>query len=142
MDAESGQSYSMVAHSINLLQEEGAKPEKEDCVEPEEAWPSMVGHQVVVGVEEESVLPYYASMAAHCSFDPEWKEEGIVSSGVSHQLINHCERVDEEEILKQNVPAKWEEMPSSENHLERGVREAEVRDIREEAEIDPRRSHI
>merc|ERR1719234_1726966 len=102
----------------------------------------MVGHQVVVGLEEESDLPYYASMAAHCSFVPEWTDEGIVSSGVSHQLLNQCKMEDEEDVLKQNVPAKWGEKPSIENHLERGVREAEVIKIRKEAEIDPRRSQI
>merc|ERR1719234_1916433 len=96
----------------------------------------------MVRVEEESDLPYYASMAAHCSSVPEWREEGTVSSGVSHQLLNQQERVDEEDVLKQNVPAKWEEKPSIENHLERGVMEAEVSDIRKEAEKDPRRSHI
>merc|ERR1719234_781101 len=113
----------MVAHSINLLQEElDATPEKkEDCVEPE-GWASMVGHQVVVGVEEESDLPYFVSMAAHCSFVPEWTEEGIVSSSVSHQLLNQSERVDEEDVLKQNVPAKCEGKPSSENHLDTCVR--------------------
>merc|ERR1719239_1967866 len=104
-DAESGQSCSMVAHSLNLLQEEDAKPEKEDYAEPEEGWASMVGHQVV-GTEE-SDLPY-ASMAAHCSFIPEWKEEGIVSSGVPHQLFNQHER-EEEDVPKQNGPEKWEE---------------------------------
>jgi len=105
-DAESGQSCSMVAHSINLIQEEDTKPEKEDYAEPEEVWTSMVGHQVV-GTEE-SDLPH-ASMAAHCSFIPEWKEEGIVSSGVSHQLLNQCKWEEEDDILKQNVPEKWEE---------------------------------
>merc|ERR1719234_467855 len=96
----------------------------------------------MVRVEEESDLPYYASMAAHCSSVPEWREEGTVSSGVSHQLLNQQERVDEEDVLKQNVPAKWEEKPSIENHLERGIREEEVSKIRNEADIDPRRSHI
>merc|ERR1719239_1413282 len=104
-DAESGQSCSMVAHSINLIQEEDTKPEKVDFAEPEEVWTSMVGHHVV-GTEE-SDLPF-ASMAAHCSFVPEWKEEGIVSSGVSHQLLNQCER-EEENVPKQNVSEKWAE---------------------------------
>merc|ERR1712222_193307 len=48
-------------------------------------------------------------MAAHRSFIPEWKEEGIVSSGVSHQLLNQCKWEEEDDILKQNVPEKWEE---------------------------------
>merc|ERR1719193_1704573 len=96
----------MVAHSINLIQEEEAKPEKEDYAEPEEVWASMVGHQVV-GTEELD-LPF-ASMAAHCSFVPEWKEEGTISSGVSHQLLNQQHEREEEDILKQNVPEKWEE---------------------------------
>merc|ERR1719184_269868 len=83
-----------------------AKPEREDMdyAEPE-AWVSMVGHQVVGA--EESDLPY-ASMAAHWSFIPEWKEEGTVSSGVSHQLLNQRE-MEEDDILKQNVPEKREE---------------------------------
>merc|ERR1719391_40437 len=67
--------------------------------------PSMVGHQVVEA--EEPDLPY-ASMAAHWSFVPEWKEEGTVSSGVSHQLLNQHD-MEEDDILKQNVPEKWEE---------------------------------
>merc|ERR1719193_3057311 len=83
-----------------------AKPEREDkdYAEPE-AWVSMVGHQVVGA--EESDLPY-ASMAAHWAFIPEWKEEGTVSSGVSHQLLNQRE-MEEDDILKQNVPEKREE---------------------------------
>merc|ERR1740123_2175376 len=101
---QSGLSYSMVANSLNLLQDEDAKPEREDHAEPE-AWVSMVGHQVVGA--EESDLPF-ASMAAHQSFVPEWREEGTVSSGVSHQLLNHRE-MEEEGVLKQDVPEKWEE---------------------------------
>merc|ERR1719209_1179259 len=45
-------------------------------------------------------------MAAHQSFIPEWREEGTVSSGVSHQLLNQRE-VEEDGILE--VPEKWEE---------------------------------
>merc|ERR1719209_2286120 len=45
-------------------------------------------------------------MAAHQSFIPEWREEGTVSSGVSHQLLNQRE-VEEDGILE--VPEKREE---------------------------------
>merc|ERR1719341_2700547 len=92
----------MVAHSLTLFQDEDAKPEREDDAEPE-AWTSMVGHQVVEA--EESDLPF-ASMAAHQSFIPEWREEGTVSSGVSHQLFN--QEMEEDGILEQEVPEKWE----------------------------------
>merc|ERR1712130_849633 len=78
---------------------EDASREREDYTE-QEAWASMVGHQVV-GVEE-SDLPF-ASMAAHHSHIPEWKEEGTVSSGVSHQVVN------QHEIEEEYVPEKWEE---------------------------------
>merc|ERR1719458_1805897 len=177
-EVESGLTYSMVAHSLNLIhQDEDVKPEREDCAEPE-AWASMVGHQVVGA--EESDLPF-VSMAAHQSFVPEWIEEGTVSSGVSHQLLNQGEMV-EDAFLKQDVPGKWEEnvredavfepfisaadqipvaemekdvslptgkLPnileveesSTDKHLEKGVREAEVCRIRK-AEIDPRRRNI
>merc|ERR1712233_298365 len=152
---------------------EDASREREDYTE-QEAWASMVGHQVV-GVEE-SDLPF-ASMAAHHSHIPEWKEEGTVSSGVSHQVVN------QHEIEEEYVPEKWEENveedavfepfisasnqipvaesekyvslpikqlpdikeveePSTEKHQDRGVREAEVCRIREEAEKDPRRRNI
>merc|ERR1719356_612755 len=47
-------------------------------------------------------------MAAHWSLIPEWKEEGTVSSGVSHQLLNQHE-IEEDDIPKQNVPKKWED---------------------------------
>merc|ERR1719237_1900540 len=104
-EVESGLSYSMVAHSLNLIhQDEDVKREREDCAEPE-AWASMVGHQVVGA--EESDLPF-ASMASHQSFIPEWIEEGTVSSGVSHQLLNQGE-MEEDAILEQDVPGKWEE---------------------------------
>merc|ERR1719384_2892998 len=91
----------MVAHSLTLLQDED---EREDDAEPE-AWTSMVGHQVVGA--EESDLPF-ASMAAHRSFIPEWREEGTVSSGVSHQLLNQRE-MEEDGVVEQEVPEKWEE---------------------------------
>merc|ERR1719384_2747908 len=91
----------MVAHSLTLLQDED---EREDDAEPE-AWASMVGHQVVEA--EESDLPF-ASMAAHQSFIPEWREEGAVSSGVSHQLLDQRE-MEEDAILEQEVPEKREE---------------------------------
>merc|ERR1712130_558785 len=144
---------------------EDASREREDYTE-QEAWASMVGHQVV-GVEE-SDLPF-ASMAAHHSHIPEWKEEGTVSSGVSHQVVN------QHEIEEEYVPEKWEENveedavfepfisasnqipvaesekyvslpikqlpdikeveePSTEKHQDRGVREAEVCRIREDAD--------
>merc|ERR1719430_1845271 len=103
-EAESGLSYSMVAHSLNLLQDKDAKPEREDDAEPE-AWASMLVHQVVEA--EESDLPF-ASMAAHQSFIPEWREVGTVSSGVSHQLLDQRE-MEEDGILEQEVPEKWEE---------------------------------
>merc|ERR1712130_343813 len=152
---------------------EDASREREDYTE-QEAWASMVGHQVV-GVEE-SDLPF-ASMAAHHYHNQEWKEEGTVSSGVSHQVVN------QHEIEEEYVPEKWEENveedavfepfisasnqipvaesekyvslpikqlpdikeveePSTEKHQDRGVREAEVCRIREEAEKDPRRRNI
>merc|ERR1719295_1785355 len=66
--------------------------------------PSMVGHQVVEA--EESDLPY-ASMAAHWSLVPEWKEEGTVSSGLSHQLLDQHD-MEEDNIPKQSVPENWE----------------------------------
>merc|ERR1719384_35143 len=91
----------MVAHSLTLLQDED---EREDDAEPE-AWTSMVGHQVVGA--EESDLPF-ASMAAHRSFIPEWREEGTVSSGVSHQLLNQRE-MEEDGVVEQEVPVSWEE---------------------------------
>merc|ERR550519_2995243 len=91
----------MVAHSLNLFQDED---EREDDAEPE-AWASMVVHQVAEA--EESDLPF-ASMAAHRSFIPEWREEGMVSSGVSHQLLDQRE-MEEDGILEQEVPEKWEE---------------------------------
>merc|ERR550539_1699896 len=168
----------MVSHSLNLIhQDEDFKPEREDYAEPE-AWLSMVGHQVLGA--EESDLPF-ASMAAHQSFIPEWREEGTVSSSVSHQLLNQGE-MEEDVIIEQDVPENREENvqedaafesvvsvgnqipvaereqdvslptgklpyileveePSTEKHLERGVREAEVCRIRK-AEIDPRRRNI
>merc|ERR550532_3434879 len=177
-EVESGLSYSMVAHSLNLVhQDKDVKHEREEYAEPE-AWASMVGHQVVGA--EESDLPF-VSMAAHQSYIPEWIEEGTVSSGVSHQLLKQGE-MEEDAILEQDVPGKWEENvqgdavfepsvsvanqipvaerekgvslptgklpyileveePSTEKHLERGVREAEVCRIRK-AEIDPRRRNI
>merc|ERR1719384_2244175 len=91
----------MVAHSLTLLQDED---EREDDAEPE-AWASMVGHQVVEA--KESDLPF-ASMAAHRSFIPEWREEGKVSSGVSHQLLNQRE-MEEDGVVEQEVPVSWEE---------------------------------
>merc|ERR1719275_170000 len=104
-EVESGLSYSMVAHSLNLIhQDKDGKPEREDYAQPE-AWASMVGHQVVGA--EESDLPF-VSMAAHQSFVPEWIEEGTVSSGVSHQLLNQGE-MEEDAILEQDVSGKWEE---------------------------------
>merc|ERR1719400_1849993 len=81
---ESGLSCSMVGPSLNLLLMEATKPEEE--AETCTSTITMVGHQVVES--EESCHPF-TSMAAHCSIVPEWKEEGIVSSGVSHQLLNH-----------------------------------------------------
>merc|ERR1719370_2052238 len=119
----------------------------------------MVGHHVV-GTEE-SDLPF-ASMAAHCSFIPEWKEEGIVSSGVSHQLLNQCkweENVHEDEVFEPLVSLP-NQIPGAERdqdvNLPLGqlpyipeveepstdVREAEDNMIRKEAEIDPRRRNI
>merc|ERR1719458_1020645 len=104
-EVESGLTYSMVAHSLNLIhQDEDVKPEREDYAQPE-AWASMVGHQVVGA--EESDLPF-TSMAAHQSFIPGWIEEGTVISGVSHQLLNQGE-MEEDAILKHDVPRKWEE---------------------------------
>merc|ERR550532_1440304 len=104
-EVESGLSYSMVAHSLNLVhQDKDVKHEREEYAEPE-AWASMVGHQVVGA--EESDLPF-VSMAAHQSFIPEWIEEGTVSSGVSHQLLNQGE-MEADAILEQDVPGKWEE---------------------------------
>merc|ERR1712083_460116 len=98
---------------------------------------TMVGHQVV---EAEEPCQPFTSMAAHCSLVPEWKEEGIVSSGVSHQLLNHSTR---EDIINQNVPEKCEEnLPeieesvTTEKHSKRDVREDEVRQILK-AEKDP-----
>merc|ERR1712083_683749 len=138
---KSGLSCSMVAPSLNLLLE-AAKPEKEaETCTSMVSTITMVGHQVVEA--EESCHPY-TSMAAHCSLVPEWKEEGIVSSGVSHQLLNHSTR---EDIINQNVPEKCEEnLPeieesvTTEKHSKRDVREDEVRQILK-AEKDPRRSN-
>merc|ERR1712083_404910 len=140
---KSGLSCSMVAPSLNLLLE-AAKPEKEaETCTSMVSTITMVGHQVVDA--EEPCHPY-TSMAAHCSLVPEWKEEGIVSSGVSHQLLNHSTR-EEEGIINQNVSEKCEENSpeieesvTTEKHSKRDVREDEVRQILK-AEKDPRRSN-
>merc|ERR1712088_810110 len=104
---------------------------------------TMVGHQVVE--PEESGHPY-TSMTTHCSLVPEWTEDGIVSSGVSHQLLNHSAS-EEEDIINQNVPEKCEEnLPeieesvTTEKQSTGDVREDEVRQILK-AEEDPRRSN-
>merc|ERR1719192_786230 len=133
----------MVAPSLNLLVKEATKPEEEaETCTSMVSTITMVGHQVVES--EESCHPF-TSMAAHCSLVPEWKEEGIVSSGVSHQLLNHS--AEEEDIINQNVPEKYEEnLPeieesvTTEKHSKRDVREGEVRQILK-AEKDPRRSN-
>merc|ERR1719266_2721694 len=141
---ETGLSCSMVAPSLNLLVMEATKPEEEaeTCTSMVPTI-TMVGHQVVDA--EESGHPY-TSMAAHCSLVPEWTEEGIVSSGVSHQLLNHS-MSEEEDIINQNVPEKCEEnLPeieesvTTEKHSKMDVREDEVRQILK-AEEDPRRSN-
>merc|ERR1719184_485840 len=106
VSVEKSQTHTHQIGDTSMSTHKDAKPEREDMdyAEPE-AWVSMVGHQVVGA--EESDLPY-ASMAAHWAFVPEWKEEGTVSSGVSHQLLNQRE-MEEDDILKQNVPEKREE---------------------------------
>merc|ERR1719266_1704281 len=140
---ESGIGCSMVAPSLNLLVMEATKPEEEaETCTSMVSTITMVGHQVV---EAEEPCHPYTSMAAHCSLVPEWKEDGIVSSGVSHQLLNHSMR-EEEDIINQNVPEKCEEnLPEIEESVttekpsKRDVREDEVRQILK-AEEDPRRS--
>merc|ERR1719266_3044355 len=138
---ETGLSCSLVAPSLNLLVMEATKPEEE--AETCTSTTTMVGHQVVDA--EEPCHPY-TSMAAHCSLVPEWTEDGIVSSGVSHQLLNHSTR-EEEDVINQNVPEKCEEnLPEIEESVttekqSRGdVREDEVRQ-KLKAEEDPRRSN-
>merc|ERR1719400_2255368 len=141
---ESGLSCSLVAPSLNLLVMEATKPEEEaETCTSIVSTITMVGHQVV---ESEEPCHPYTSMAAHCSLVPEWKEEGIVSSGVSHQLLKYSMR-EEEDIINQNVPEKCEEnLPeieesvTTEKHSKRDVREDEVRQILK-AEEDPRRSN-
>merc|ERR1712218_58047 len=132
---ESGLSCSMVAQSLNLLVMEATKPEEEaeTCTSMVPTI-TMVGHQVVEA--EESGHPY-TSMAAHCSLVPEWKEEGIVSSGVSHQLLNHSMR-EEDQKCGENLP-EIEESVTTEKPSKGDVREDEVRQILK-AEKDPRRS--
>merc|ERR1712218_485307 len=132
---ESGLSCSMVAQSLNLLVMEATKPEEEaeTCTSMVPTI-TMVGHQVVEA--EESGHPY-TSMAAHCSLVPEWKEEGIVSSGVSHQLLNHSMR-EEDQKCEENLP-EIEESVTTEKPSKGDVREDEVRQILK-AEKDPRRS--
>merc|ERR1719192_218522 len=105
----------MVAPSLNLLVKEATKPEKEaETCTSMVSNITMVGHQVV---EAEEPCQPFTSMAAHCSLVPEWKEEGIVSSGVSHQLLNHSAR-EEEDIINQNVPEKCEEnLPETEESV-------------------------
>merc|ERR1719391_1585915 len=89
-----------------FLTEETLKPHiTEDASQESLMKPSMVGHQIVEAEEPDFL---YASMAAHWSLIPEWKEEGTVSSGVSHQLLNQHDR-EEDDIPKQNVPEKWED---------------------------------
>merc|ERR1719219_2717753 len=132
---ESGLSCSMVGQSLNLLVMEATKPEKEaETCTSMVATTTMVGHQVVEA--EESGHPY-TSMAAHCSLVPEWKEEGIVSSGVSHQLLNHSMR-EEDQKCEENLP-EIEESVTTEKPSKGDVREDEVRQILK-AEKDPRRS--
>jgi len=89
-----------------FLTEETLKPHiTEDASQESLMKPSMVGHAIVEA--EEPNFPC-ASMTALWSLIPEWKEEGTVSSGVSHQLLNHHE-MEEDDIPKQNVPEKWED---------------------------------